>query len=290
MKRLLTIVSIVVVVGVLTLTSSGGFAAALSAGEFTAGQEGEAKEKAWGTPTSQADHHAWKQISETFDIKKKANLAEKYLKDFPEGGYRPYAHEFIAVAARQANDLDKFFLHAETALKELPDEVGLLVPLSVAMTEKQNPEPAIKHGERALELLPNTAAPEGYTEELWEKQRNLLIADCHYSVGTSYLLKAFNSTSPGAEMKKAMDHLNLAVTMNPQDARSHFRLGFAYQMTKNLEGAVTEFARAAAIGDNLGQMAEVYLEKAYQSLHGNTDGLNDFVKEQAKLLKEQAPK
>jgi tetratricopeptide (TPR) repeat protein len=110
-----------------------------------------------------------------------------------------------------------------------------------------------------------------------------LTADAHYGVGTAYLFKAFNTKS-GKLVKTAISHLEQAVKGNPLDERSHFRLGFAYQIMKNTEEAVLEFAKAAAIGGANSQMALQYLEKTYTTLHGNTDGMQQLIQEQKSLL------
>lgn len=242
-----------------------------------------------GTPGSREELEAWREISEADDIETKGERARLYLEKFPNGGYAPYVREILAFYYQQRNDPDNFFKYAEQALEELPGEAALLVALSVEYAERQKPDPAIEHGEHALEVLSSEspAQPPDQDAGLGQERRTTLSANAHYGVGTAYLLKAFNSRGNTALMDRATDHLEKAVRLSPLEERSHFRLGFAYQLQNDLEKAVTSYAKALALEGPNAAMARSYLEKAYTALHGSARGMDKLVSEQKEYLKEQ---
>ncbi len=230
----------------------------------------------------------WQQVAGASDHRRRAQAAEAYLESYPEGSYAPYAHEIIAVTAHRDSNMDLFIRHAELAVAGLPDEVSLMSSLSVAYAERQEPDPAIRHGEAALAILPTMDRPQAYSAESWPNRRDQFMADAHYGTGTGYLFKAFQQGSGSPLMPKALDHLIKATELLPRDERNHFRLGFAWQINGELDKAVLEYARAAALeGANLA-LARRYLEQAYQSLHGNRRDLDKLVTEQKRYLRELA--
>lgn len=226
----------------------------------------------------------WNRVSRAEKIKEKGKLALEYLKKFPAGAFAPYCHGIMAMYYQENNDQDKFIQHAEKALEDLPDEVNLLVSLSMAYAEKQQPEPAIQRGTTALAVLPTIPKPEQMSAEKWEEERVGIEADANYGAGVGYLFKAFNSPGNSVLMDAATEHLEKAVALKPRNENAQFRLGFAYQLSKDLDNAILCFARAASLKGPNSSTARAYLEKAYQSKHGNTRGLDKLIAEQRKLF------
>ncbi len=238
-----------------------------------------------GQASSQAEMQVWTRVSNETNLKRKSQAAEDYLKQYPEGGFAPWAHEIIAVNAHQNSDMDRFFEHAEKAVAGLPNEVSLMSSLSAAYAEKQQPDPAIRHGEAALAILPTMERPEEYLPETWPQRRDQFMADAHYGTGTAYLFKAFQEGGSSPLMAKATEHLQKAAELMPRDERIRFRLGFAWDLQGNLENAVVEYARSVALEGVNSLVARQYLEQAYQKLHGNRKDLDKLVAEQKKYLK-----
>lgn len=239
-----------------------------------------------GQMPTQAETQIWNRVANEPNLKRKTQAAEEYLKAYPQGGYAPYAHEIIAVAAHQENRMERFFEHAELAVAGLPSEVSLMSSLSAAYAEKQQPDPAIRHGEAALAILPTMERPEEYMAEVWPQRRDQFMADAHYGTGTAYLFKGFQEGSGSPLMTKAVDHLVKASELLPQDEKIRFRLGFAWQLSGNLENAVLEYARAVALDGVNSLMARQYLEQSYQELHGSRKDLDKLVADQKKYLRE----
>lgn len=238
-----------------------------------------------GREPSPAEVQAWNRVNMEFDLKRKGRLAEDYLKQHPEGAFVPYAHEVIAVNALQSSKMDAFFEHAELAVAGLPNEVSLMSALSAAYAEKQEPGPALRHGEAALAILPTMERPAEYSEESWPQRRARFLGDSHYGVGTAYLFNAYQQGSGSPLMAKAMDHLRKAAELVPQDDRVRFRLGFGYQLNGDWENAALEYARVIALGGVNSLAARQYLEQSYQKVHGNTRGLDKFISEQKEYLR-----
>lgn len=233
--------------------------------------------------SSDAERKAWNKVAGEEDLKKKAEAAEDYLKDFAAGVYAPYAHEIVAVYARQSNDLPKFFEHGELAVASLPESLMLEVGLAVAYAEQQKPEPALKHGERALTVLPTLVAAQGEEGTVTEEHRRAMLADANYAVGTAHLFRGFNAKDR-MEIADALTFLEAAVAQSPKDERCQFRLAFGYMITRQSDKAVNGFARTVALeGPNV-RMARQYLEQAYKAKNGSLDGLEALIIEQKTLL------
>jgi tetratricopeptide (TPR) repeat protein len=237
-----------------------------------------------GQPSSPEDQEAWREIAGIQDLNQKAELAARYLEGFPAGGYVAYAHAILAAYYEERNRVAEFLDHAEAALRDLPDEAVLLVSLSVAYAEKQQPDPAIVRGERALEILPEMDPPVQFEPEAWEKERRIFSGEAHYAIGTAYLFKAFEGGEDSEFLEQALEHLQLAVDLNPGDPRAHFRLGFGYEMKEEYEKAVVAYARSVAAGDLDSKPAEERLRQTYEKVHGNTVGIEELVYEQREEL------
>ena len=229
---------------------------------------------------------AWNRVNNETDLIRKSEAAEQYLGAYPEGVFAAYAHEVVAVRALRNSDMDRFFRHGELAVAGIPGEVSLMSSLSVAYAEKQQPDPAIRHGEAALAILPTMERPVEYTVEGWPRRRDQFMADAHYGTGTAYLFKAFQAGSGSPLMATAMDHLVKATELLPRDERFRFRLGFAWQLNGEMEKAVLEYARAVALeGPNLA-LSRQYLDQAYEAVHGNRRNVDRLVAEQKGYLRE----
>ena len=247
------------------------------------GSRGRATELAIeGASATEVD--AWEKINRISDIKKKGEEALDYLKTYPQGAYLPYIHGILAMYYQDRKDDDRFLEHAELSVQSLPDEVNLLSALCVTYAEKQQPDPAIKHGRTALAILPTADGPPGMASQKWEEIRSTLTADCHYCTGTGYLFKAYNSMGAAHLMNPAMDHLQQATAMNPTNQAAQFYLGFGYELQQDLESAIPCYAKAAALEGSNTALAKQQLEKAYEQVHGNKKGVNDLISEQKKLF------
>lgn len=200
------------------------------------------------------------------------------MRKYPEGAFAPFCHEILAVDAWQREKAKDFIEHGEEAVVVLVNSSALLSGLSAAYAdlEPPNAEPAIQHGERALQILKGEVTPEGNTVGLWTRKPDEMLVDAYYGIGTAQLFKAFNEQS-SALMTSSLASLVKATEANPYDERSRFRLGFAYQVKGDLDSAAIEYARAVVLKGANAKTAEQYLNQAYQTVHGDTKGLKEFV-------------
>lgn len=232
---------------------------------------------------SEAERMAWNKIAREEELGKKAKAAEDYLKDYPDGAYAPYCHEILAVHALGENQISTFKQHAEEAVAKLPESVMLEVELAKVYAEEQDPEAAIRHAEHVLPVLMTLVASHEEEKEQLETRRRSMIADTNYALGTAYLLQGLNERSR-PKITRAIGYLETAVKLNNLDERSHFRLAFGYQVTRQADKALAEYARAVALEGSNSAMARQYLEKAYQDKNGSLDGLDAFIEEQKNLM------
>ncbi|HUV13682.1 MAG TPA: hypothetical protein VMY18_08555, partial [Acidobacteriota bacterium] len=189
-------------------------------------------------PSTPLEQSMWQSIESNTSVKERAKGAEEYLRKYPEGAFAPFCHEILAVDAWQREKAKDFIEHGEEAVVVLVNSSALLSGLSAAYAdlEPPNAEPAIQHGERALQILKGEVTPEGNTVGLWTRKPDEMLVDAYYGIGTAQLFKAFNEQS-SALMTSSLASLVKATEANPYDERSRFRLGFAYQVKGDLDSA-----------------------------------------------------
>ena len=245
----------------------------------------EAQEQTLSDPSptikasSETERKAWNKVAREEKTEKKSKAAEEYLEKFSDGAYAPYAHEIVAVYSLGRNETLKFKKHAEIAVAILPESIMLQVELAVVYAEQQEPDAAIRHGERVLPILTTLVTSEEVVGTDLEKRRLFMMADTNYALGTAHLFNGFNSRDR-LTMNRAIAYLETAVHLNKQDERSHFRLAFGYEITRQAGNAMVEYARTVALqGSNAG-MAREYLEKVYLKKQGSLDGIENFIASQ----------
>jgi tetratricopeptide (TPR) repeat protein len=237
-----------------------------------------------GRPGSQEERDAWIAIERAQTLPEKAQLAESFLAQFPDSGLTPFAHQLLAFHYQQANDYDNFVLQAEKTLEELPDSVLILASLAGAYAQKGEADKAIDRAQRALRIAQALNRPPDSPAPQWALQIDQLLADAHYAIGTAFLAKYNAAPAPKGQedpnLKNALDELQKAVDLDPAHDRAYLQLGFAYAKKEQGEKAIESFASAAAVGGALQSMARSQLEKLYQFIYRNTDGLDQAVARQ----------
>ncbi len=224
-----------------------------------------------GEPRSEAEMEAWQAIVGAEDSKRRGQLAHKFLRDYPDSGLTAHANRVLAHEALDRNDLESFILYGEESLIELPDTPELLAPLANLYSEKGEAAKAIEYATRALPLLDESGGKvEAMSSTEWVTFRQRLRASAHYALGRSHLeVWSTSSPRPPEPLKQAVEHLNRALEMEPENGYAAFRLGFAEGVSRNPEGAVLAYARAAIVEGPAAGPARKNLEKRLQTLQKN---------------------
>ncbi len=221
-----------------------------------------------GQTRSMEEYDAWIVIGETPTLEEKTELAEKFLEKFPESGLTPYAHDILARFHLQRGDDDKFFEHAEEALREVPNKADLAILLAVEYAEGGRADEAIGRAQSSLQVLQDLPRSSEMTLADWTMEKHQLQADCHYALGRSYLTKYLqdkSSKSAGKDpnLEQAQKNLEQACVLDPEHDRAYYRLGFLFTKQNIANKAVENYARAVALDGITSDRAKSALEKIH---------------------------
>jgi len=244
-----------------------------------------------GQPQSQEELNAWVAIEQAATIEEKGKLAEDFLTKFPESGLTPFAHQLLAFRYQQQNDFDKFALHAEKTLEELPQNPVMLSALSAAYAQKGQADKAVEKAEKCLQVLQQVPKPAQLGEGEWLLQKDQLEADSHYALGVAYITKYQQAPAPSGQpdtnLTKAQEQLTKAIELDPSHDRAYYHLGFAFAKQNNAEKAIENYARAVALGGIAQSLARDQLQRVYQFVYKNTDGLEQTIATQRAYVEKQ---
>jgi tetratricopeptide (TPR) repeat protein len=244
-----------------------------------------------GRPQTQEELDAWLAIERATSLAEKGQLAESFLTQFPDSGLTPYAHQLLALRYQEENNYEKFVYHSEKTVEELPGNFLILSALAAAYAQKDESDKAIAKAEQALAAVAAAERPPMLSEAEWRVQREQMEADAHYAIGSAHLSRHQKEPNANrqedANLKRAVEELQEATALDPAHDRAYYHLGFAFARQDNAEKALESYARAVAIAGVTRQLAQEQLQKVYQFVYQNTDGLEQVVQEQKEYVQSQ---
>jgi len=244
-----------------------------------------------GQPQTQEELNAWVAIEKAATFEEKGKLAEEFLTKYPDSGLTPFAHQLLAFRYQQENNFDKFAFHAEKTLEELPQNAIMLSVLSAAYAQKGQSDKAIDRAQKCLQVLVQATKPPQLGDGEWMLQKDQLAADAHYALGVAYVTKYQQAPSPSgqpdANLAKAVEELTMAVELDPSHDRAYYHLGFAFAKQNKADKAIENYARAVALGGIAQNLAREQLQRVYQFVYKNTDGLEQAIATQKAYVEKQ---
>ncbi len=244
-----------------------------------------------GQPQSEQERQAWLAIESAPTWEEKGRLAENFLAQFPESGLTPFAHQMLAFRYQQANDYDKFMLHAEKSLEEIPDNPVLLGLLAAAYAQRGQPDKATDRAQQALRLLEQMSRPPNMSAADWVINKEQLQADSHYALGVASMVRQNQApAAKGSEdenLKAAAIALDKAIQLDPAHERAYFQLGVVLARQDNAEKSIEAFARAVAIGGAVQSLAREQLGKVYEFVFKNRDGLEQVIEREKEYVNQR---
>ena len=244
-----------------------------------------------GQPQTEQEREAWMAIERAASFEEKGQLAENFLTQFPESGLTPFAHQVLAFRYQQVNDYEKFMLHAEKSLEEVPENPVLLTLLAAAYAQRNQADKATARAQQALQLLQRMEKPGNMSEAEWVMNREQLEADSHYALGVASLAR--HSQTPAANisedqnLKTAIEELQKAIELDPAHERGYFQLGFAFARQNNGEKSIQAYARAAAIGGAVQPLAREQLGKVYEFVFKSKEGVEQVIEREKEYINEK---
>jgi tetratricopeptide (TPR) repeat protein len=235
-----------------------------------------------GRPQSQEEASGWMAIEQAVAMEEKTRLALEFLEKYPTSGLTPFVHQLLAFAYQQANDYDKFVLHGEKTLEELPQNPLILSSLGVAYAQRGHADKALERAGRAVTLMESLQRPIDVPEVEWIIQKDQLEADAHYAMGVAYITlfaksPAGQKADDDPNLNKAKAELDRAVELDPLHDRAYYQLGFVSAKFNRGQQAIENYARAAALGGAAQGPAREQLKKVYEVVNRTAEGLEQVI-------------
>jgi tetratricopeptide (TPR) repeat protein len=210
-------------------------------------------------PKSQEELDALIAIQEAQDPNVRIAASEKLLTDFADTEFKEFANYMMMLSHQQLNDYENMLLFGERTLEINPDNVGVLLQLSLAIPTRtrefdldkdEKLAKAEDFARRATTLVPNLPKPSpDVPDEEWLMTKKDFMAQANEALGV-VALRQKNYDEAVASLTKAID---LAVEQVPM---TFYHLAEAlHGQGKNPE-ALNAAEKALAGGGSVAQLAE----------------------------------
>jgi tetratricopeptide (TPR) repeat protein len=188
------------------------------------------------------------------DPDKKDKLADQFVQKYPQSRYLPEVYNWMVRSYYRKGEVDKMEATADKQLAIYPNDpqtlalVGTTLPraMNASTPESQKRlEKAEKYCQKALDLLPTIAKPEGVPDDKFQQMKNETSALAYSGLG----LVAFRR----GKFNEAIPQLENAVKADPQepDPVNYYVLGLADEKASHFDDAVKAFTKCAAIPGNM---------------------------------------
>ena len=134
---------------------------------------------------------AYQAVPQT-DLNKKIEVAEEFLKKYPESRYRPPIYSALTIAYMQTNQVQKMLDVGDKAVALTPTDVTTLAILAQTISRITNSttpnaaqqlDKASTYAKKAIELTPTLPKPENLTDEAFTAAKNQALATAHSGLG-----------------------------------------------------------------------------------------------------------
>ncbi len=242
-----------------------------------------------GQVRSPEEGQAWDVVVQAAKTEQ-VSRAKEFLLQFPDSGMTAHAHYLIAMAAFRQNDFQSFTMHGEEALAELPGALDLKSQLSFYYAEKRQYDDAIRHANDLLLIIQQLRRPPSTPASAWARSRDQLSAAGNYALGRSYLGRyalAEDQKAEGEVLRRAIRHLEQALSFNPADDYAYYRLGDAYLARSEADQAMVAYSRAAAVSGSISAHARARLESLYEEMNKSKDEADRVIVREQEYLRQQ---
>ena len=198
------------------------------------------------------------------DLAKKEQAAEDFLAKYPQSRYRPEIYSWQVQYFRSKGDTDKMEATADKQLALYPNDPQTLAIVGAMLPRAMNantPDPAKRlakaeqYCQKALELLPTIAKPEGIADDVFQNAKDATAATAYGGLGTVDFRRG--------KYADAIPNFEKSVRIDPQpDPVNYYLLGICNKNTSHYDDAVTAFTKCAAIPSGLQSTCTQQAEEA----------------------------
>jgi tetratricopeptide (TPR) repeat protein len=201
------------------------------------------------------------------NLPKAAEMAEKAYAAAPDKqGVATLADIYLRM-----QNYDKYLVYGEKILAEFPmdQSYGIALQMVQVYSQKQNAAKAMEILSKVVEAFPDKTPP-GMKEEAW----NVLRANYwNQKAADAYKQKDY---------PKAIQLFTHATKFAPQNDEAYYYLGMCKWSSKDMDGAIEPFARAAVLGKSFAKRAQDHLDELWKARHPDKPAGIEEVKAKAK--------
>ncbi len=222
-----------------------------------------------------------------------SKLAEEFIQKYPDSQNLAYVEYVATLAYQSLNNFPKMEEHALKAMQLLPNNPVIPATLAYGYAENKEIDKAEQMATKAMGEVEALQKPANTTQEMWDAQLNQIRDTIHATLGYVHLQRALEleknkkTDDAKAELDKSTAEFQKAITANPKDDISYYRMGQAFamalQIDKNLDAdaqsklvdqSLDAYAKAVVLNGPASPRAKTDMEEIFKSLE-KAKQLND---------------
>ena len=206
-------------------------------------------------PASPEEDSASKAVQQATEPAKRIQLAEDFLKKYPQSRYRGAIYQALVSGYFATQQVPKMLEAGEKEVELNPNDAPVLAVMGQALARTYNAkapdaakqlDKAEQYSKRAIEITPTLTKPENLTDEAFSNAKNDTLVMAHSGLGLVYIRRGkFSEAVPELEQSVKADS-------HPEpDPVNYYLLGVADKQTSHFEAAAAAFAKCAAVQSTL---------------------------------------
>ena len=205
--------------------------------------------------TSPEEDSASKTVQQTTDPNKRIQMAEDFLKKYPQSRYRASMYQALVSAYFATQQVPKMLEAGEKEVELNPNDAPVLAVMGQALARTYNAkapdaakqlDKAEQYSKRAIEITPTLPKPENLTDEAFSNAKNDTLVMAHSGLGLVFIRRGkFSEAIPELEQSVKADS-------HPEpDPVNYYLLGVADKQTSHFEAAAAAFSKCATVPSTL---------------------------------------
>jgi tetratricopeptide (TPR) repeat protein len=217
-------------------------------------------------PAGPEEESASKAVQQATDQNKKIELAEDFLKKYPQSRYRPTMYQTLVQGYFSTQQVPKMLDAGEKEIAINPNDAPVLAVMAQALARTYNAkapdaaqqlDKAEQYSKRAIEITPTLPKPQNLTDEAFTNAKNDTLVMAHGGLGLVYIRRGkFSEAIPELEQSVKAD------THPEPDPVNYYLLGVADKQTSHYEAAAAAFSKCASVQSTLQAACKSNAEEA----------------------------
>src|SRR3979490_712092 len=200
---------------------------------------------------SPEEDSASKTVQQTTDPNKRIQMAEDFLKKYPQSRYRATMYQALVSGYFATQQVPKMLEAGEKEVELNPNDAPVPAVMGQALARTYNakaPDAAKQldkaelYSKRAIEITPTLPKPENLTDEAFSNAKNDTLVMAHSGLGLVFIRRGkFSEAIPALEQSVKADS-------HPEpDPVNYYLLGVADKQTSHFEAAAAAFSKCASV-------------------------------------------